>query len=112
MLYTGDIIWINKEYHHLFEGLTLIITECSYYRKGGMLRRDKETGQIYGHTGAPNLVDLFKPFTRHILFTHFGNWFYKDTRSARKKLGELAESTGVHILVGYDGMELDLNKYS
>jgi glyoxylase-like metal-dependent hydrolase (beta-lactamase superfamily II) len=110
LLYTGDIIWINKEYHHLFADLALVITEASFVRKGGMIRKDKDTGQIYGHNGVPNLIDLFKPFTRHILLVHFGNWFFRGVGPARKKLNELGKSSGVNIHVGYDGMELDLKE--
>lgn len=109
LLYTGDMIWINKEYHNLFNGLTLVVTEASFIRKGGMVRRDKDTGQIYGHTGIPNLIDLFKRFTRHILFMHFGGWFYEGAREARQRLNELGRKNNVGIYIGYDGMELDLN---
>ena len=60
LLYTGDhLIWINKEYHHLLTGLSLIITDGSHIRQGGMVRKDKETGQLYGHNGIPDLIHLF-----------------------------------------------------
>jgi len=108
-LYTGDVIWINKEYHHLFTDLSLVITDGSYIRKGGLIKKDKETGRLYGHTGIPNLVDLFKSFTQHILFLHFGNWFYDGISTARKKFSQISENNGVNILVGYDGMEINLN---
>jgi len=109
LLYTGDMIWINKEYHGLFNDLALVVTEASFIRKGGMVRRDKTTKQIYGHTGVPNLIDLFKQFTRHILFIHFGNWFYKGARAARQRLNKLGKTNGINIYVGYDSMELDLD---
>lgn len=108
-LYTGDVIWINKEYHHLFDGLALVITEASFVRKGGMIRKDRDTGRIYGHTGIPNLIALFQPFTRHILLVHFGDWFYKDTQAAQEKLQKLGQSEGITVHVGYDGLELDLD---
>jgi len=109
LLYTGDMIWINKEYHNLFNSLALVVTEASFIRKGGMIRRDKDTGQIYGHTGVPNLIDLFKQFTRHILFIHFGNWFYEGARAARHRLNKLGKKNNLNIYVGYDAMELDLD---
>jgi glyoxylase-like metal-dependent hydrolase (beta-lactamase superfamily II) len=108
LLYTGDVIWIDKEYHPLLEGLNLVITDGSYIRKGGMIRKDKETGALYGHGGIPNLVHLFAPFTKHILFVHFGSWFYKDAEAAKKKLAELGEENGVSVTPAYDGMEFDL----
>lgn len=110
LLYTGDIIWIDKEYHHLFNDLFLVITDGSYIRKDGMVRKDKETGQIYGHTGVPNLINLFKQFTSHILFVHFGNWFYRNVDASRDELDQLGKSNGISLHVGYDGMELDLDE--
>jgi hypothetical protein len=101
------MIWINKEYHHLLPGLDMVITEGSYIRRGGMVRQDKTTGRLWGHTGIPDLVRLFKAFTVNILLVHFGNWFFKDTRAARHKLAELGRQNGVNLIVGYDGLEVD-----
>jgi ribonuclease BN (tRNA processing enzyme) len=89
ILYTGDMIWIDKKYRHLFGDLDIVITEASFMRTGGMVRRQKESGKIYGHTGVPNLINLFKPYTDTILFIHFGAWFYKDIKQARKKFKSL-----------------------
>jgi hypothetical protein len=86
----------------------LVIAEASFMRKGGMVRRKKETGQIYGHTGVPNLVRMFKPYTDKILFIHFGAWFYKDIKKARKEFKELARENDIEIIVGYDGLELTI----
>jgi glyoxylase-like metal-dependent hydrolase (beta-lactamase superfamily II) len=91
ILYTGDMIWINKKNHPLFEGLDLVITEGSYIRKGGLVRKDKKTGKIYGHTGIPDLVHLFKDYCNHIVLMHFGSWFYRDTGQARKQIKGLAK---------------------
>ena len=107
ILYTGDVIWINKEYHHLLQNLDLVITEGSFIRKGGMIRRDK-SGKLYGHAGIPNLIRLFAPFTKNILFMHFGSWFYKDTEKAHQKIAKLGEENKIKTIVGYDGMEIDL----
>jgi hypothetical protein len=104
------MIWINEEYHYLFTDLKLVITDGSYFRRGGMVRRDKETGQLYGHNGIPDLINLFQHFTRHILFIHFGSWFFKNVKGAREKLGRMGDGHGVGVYVGYDGMELDLDK--
>ena len=109
LLYTGDLIWINKEYHNLLEDLDMVITDGSFIRRGGMVRKDRETGQLYGHNGIPDLVNLFKKFTRHILFVHFGAWFYEGVEMARQKLVELGEANGVTVQAGYDGMEIDLD---
>ena len=34
----------------------------------------------------------------------------ENIKAARKKLNELSKSTSINILVGYDGMELDLHE--
>lgn len=103
ILYTGDMIWIKKTHHHKLKHLDLVITDGSYFRKGGMIRRDKQ-GKIYGHQGIPNLVNLFSKFTNHIIFTHFGSWFYKDIQEARKKLN----SFDLKVTAAYDGMKTDV----
>lgn len=108
LLYTGDMFWINKEFHPLLEGLDLVVTEASFLRKGGMIRRDRATGAAYGHAGVPNLVELFRKFTANILFMHFGSWFYEDARKSRQTLAALGIQSGVKALAGYDGCELDL----
>lgn len=107
-LYTGDLVWINKEYQEKLGHLDLVITEASFMRKGGMIRRDPTTGQIYGHTGIPNLIDIFKSHTSKILFTHFGSWFYKNTQESRKSLSLLGKQNGVEVVVGYDGLEIEI----
>jgi ribonuclease BN (tRNA processing enzyme) len=108
ILYTGDMIWIEKKYHKLFKHIDLVIADASFMRTGGLVRRKKETGQIYGHTGIPNIIRMFKKYTSKILFIHFGAWFYKDMRNARKKFKALAREYDIEIIVGYDGLELTI----
>lgn len=112
ILYTGDMIWINKEYHHYFDNIDLVITEGSFIRKNGLIRRDSETGEIYGHTGIPNLMDFFEDYTDHILFIHFGNWFYKDIQKSKKKIKSLAKERSITAHIGYDSLEFDLANLS
>jgi ribonuclease BN (tRNA processing enzyme) len=108
MLYTGDTVWINKEYHPLFEGLNLVVTEASFLRKGGMVKRDKESGRIFGHNGLPDLVALFSKFTRNILLVHFGSWFYQDIKKSRRAIAAVGAEHGVKIRVGYEGLVFNL----
>jgi len=110
ILYTGDMIWIEKQYHSLLNHLDLVITEASFIRKGGRVSRKKESGKIYGHAGIPDLLRFFQRFTRHICFVHFGSWFYKDVEAARKKLRELSKEYELHIIAGYDGMKIDTSQ--
>lgn len=105
ILYTGDIVWILKEYHKQLQNLDLVITDGSFMRKGGMIRRDDE-GNIYGHKGIPGLVNLFEDYTNHIIFTHFGSWFYKDMDDARKKMKALSDK--LTIEAAYDGLVLEI----
>ena len=109
LLYTGDMFWINKAYHTLLEGLDLVVTEASFLRKGGMIRRDRATGRAFGHAGVPNLIELFRKFTTNILFIHFGSWFYGDARESRRILAALGKQNSVTALAGYDGYELDIS---
>ena len=106
LLYTGDVVWIEKKYWKLFGKLDLVITEGSYFRKGGLVLKNKQ-GQVYGHTGIPNLVNLFAPFTRKILLVHFGSWFLKDIRGAEQKIKSLA-SRDLKLIAGYDGLVLTI----
>jgi len=109
LLYTGDLFWINKEFHPLLEGRDVVVTEASFLIRGGRIRRDRATGLAYGHAGVPNLVELFAKFTKNILLVHFGSWFYGDARRARRRLAALGRRSGVTVRAGYDGYELDLN---
>lgn len=106
ILYTGDLIWIDKKYHPLFENVDLVITEASFIREGGMIRKDPKTKKIYGHAGVPNLIRLFQPHTEKILLTHFGSWFLRNAKSGRKKLRALSQKYKVKIVVVHDGMSL------
>lgn len=108
LLYTGDMIWIDKDYHSLLGRLDLVITEGSFLRPGGRVNRDRSTGKIYGHTGIPNLIHLFREFTRNILIVHFGSWFYENPQDARRNLQELGRENDVNVITGYDGMEFDI----
>lgn len=112
ILYTGDMFWINKKYQRKLKKLDLVITEASFIREGGMIRRDKaHKGRPYGHAGIPTLIRFFKPYTYSILFMHFGSWFYENgARNARLKFEKLACTYNMEILVGYDGMMINIKK--
>jgi glyoxylase-like metal-dependent hydrolase (beta-lactamase superfamily II) len=106
MLYTGDLIWINKEYHNLLQNLDLVITDGGFKRRGGMIRKDKETDQLYGHNGIPDLIDFFKHFTDYIMFTHFGSWFFEDIKKSEKFIKDIDDE--LRIEVAYDGYEITI----
>src|SRR5437773_4240772 len=78
IFYSGDLLGIEKKYQQLLGKLDLIITEGSFIKKGGVIRRHMKTAKLFGHAGIPDLILLFKKFTQRIIFTHFGTWFMKN----------------------------------
>ncbi len=106
LLYTGDLIWINKEYRRLIGDLDLVITDGSFMRRKGMVRRDKVTGSAYGHNGISDLVNLFRDFTDRIVFTHFGSWFFRDIERSKKEIEALGND--VKVEAAYDGLVIDI----
>ncbi|RLI25849.1 hypothetical protein DRO58_06005 [Candidatus Bathyarchaeota archaeon] len=106
LLYTGEMIWNEKKYREPLKELGLVVTDGSYYRKGGLVRKDKETGRLYGHNGVKNLVRLFREYTDHIVFTHLGSWFYRDIEASKQKIVELG-SEDLLVEAAYDGMTLE-----
>jgi len=106
IFYSGDLIWITKKYQSRLGKLDLVITEGSFIRQGGMVRRDRESGRIYGHAGIRRLVRMFKEYTDRIVLVHFGSWLYKDIREARKRIRKMSREEKVDLQIGYDGMKL------
>ncbi|MEA2069764.1 MAG: MBL fold metallo-hydrolase [Asgard group archaeon] len=101
VLYTGDLIWIEKKHHDKIKNLDAVITDGSFIRKGGLVRRGKEEGKLFGHQGIPDQIRLFDDYTDRIIFTHFGSWFYEDIEESRKKIKSLAS---IKLEVAYDGL--------
>lgn len=99
---SGDVAWIEKKHKENFKRFDLVITEGSYIRKGGMVRRDQKTGKIFGHTGIPDLIKMFEPYTGRIILTHLGTWFMKEMLVSEEKIRSLNTS---HLIVeaAHDG---------
>jgi ribonuclease BN (tRNA processing enzyme) len=108
VLYTGDMIWIEKKYHPLLENLNLVITEASFIHKGGFIKKYPISGKLFGHAGIPNLIHFFQPFTQHLVLVHFGSWFYRDIKTARQQIKTLAKQHSIDITVGYEGLEISV----
>jgi ribonuclease BN (tRNA processing enzyme) len=106
LLYTGDLISIDEKYRPLIGNLDLVITDGSYMRKGGMIRRDKISGKFFGHNGIPNLVNLFRDFTDRIVFTHFGSWFFRDIENSKKEIQALGNE--VKVQSAFDGLIIEI----
>jgi len=111
VLYTGDMIWLKKKYHDQLKNLDLVITDGSFLRKGGMIRKDKKTGEVYGHQGIPDLIKFFSRLgAKHIIFTHFGTEIVKDHKEAERKVKELAKESNIDVRLAKDGITLNITK--
>ncbi len=106
ILYTGDLVTIGRKYREMIQDLDLVITDGSFFRHNGLVRRDPVTNRLFGHTGIPNLINLFSPMADKIVFSHFGSWFYRDMDQAKERIKAL--SNHPEIEVAYDGMVIEI----
>ena len=106
LFYSSDMVAIAPQYRRRLRHLDMVITEGSYMRKGGLVRIDRASGERYGHTGIPDLVQFFRPLTSQIVITHFGSWFYKDIAGSIRKIEALGN--GVRVVAAYDGLTMDV----
>ena len=88
--------------------MDLVITEASFLKKGGIIQKDKETGRLFGHTGIPNLLRMFRSCTKTILLVHFGTWYLENKKSGKKRLQALAKENKVNVIPSYDGQEIQV----
>jgi ribonuclease BN (tRNA processing enzyme) len=105
-LYSSDLVKIKLRFHHLLKGLDLLITEGSFIRSKGLIRKDAKTRLPIGHNGIPDLVGFFSRFTQRVIITHFGTWFFTDIPKSRRKIESLGD--GVRVMAAHDGMHLTL----
>jgi ribonuclease BN (tRNA processing enzyme) len=103
-LYSSDLVEIKPRFHHLLKRLDLVITDGSFMRSKGLIRRDAKTGRAIGHNGIPDLVRFFSRYTNNIVITHFGTWFFKDIAQSRQKIESLGD--GVRVIAAHDGIQL------
>lgn len=102
---TGDVAWIEKKNFENFPKVDLIITEATFFRKGGRINR--KGNNIFGHTGIPDLIRLLSPLTNKIAFSHYGDWFFEqDASKSFDQIMELQED--VILIPTHDGMELNI----
>jgi ribonuclease BN (tRNA processing enzyme) len=102
VFFSSDLVAIEPRYRRRLRRLDLVITEGSYLRRGGLVRTDPASGRRFGHTGIPDLIDLFRPFTRRIIITHFGSWFYRDIPASIRRIASLGD--GVRTSAARDGL--------
>ena len=103
LFFSSDIAWIKKDIQSQLGHLDAIISEASHIKKGGFIFKNKN-GELYGHTGIPDLIKIFKSHTNKIIFVHQGSWFIRDIQSGTKKIKELEEKN-LSLEVAYDGQE-------
>ncbi|HEU5185226.1 MAG TPA: MBL fold metallo-hydrolase [Gemmatimonadaceae bacterium] len=102
IFYSSDLFSIHPRYRSRLGRLDLVITDGSFIRRGGLVRVDAATGRRFGHAGIPDLVAFFSPFTRRIVITHFGGWFYSDIAASRRRIAALSD--GARVTAARDGM--------
>ena len=107
IFYSGDMIWIPKKHHFLLENLNLVITEASYFRKGGMIRKDAKSGRIFGHAGVRELIGFFGKFTNKIVFLHYGSWFLKNIPSGKRKISTL-QTNSLELIAARDELLIEI----
>jgi hypothetical protein len=107
VLYTGDLISIQDRYRDRIPELDLVITDGSFIRHGGLVRKDPHNGRPHGHAGIPDLVDFFTPLSRRIVFTHFGSWFVKGLPTSVQRIRDLSKGTPVEV--AEDGLEMNID---
>ncbi|MBI0582598.1 MAG: MBL fold metallo-hydrolase [Methanomassiliicoccus sp.] len=106
VLYTGDLYSVQERYRDRLRDLDMVITEGSFIRRGGLVRRDPDTGRPHGHTGIPDLVEFFSPIAGKIVITHLGSWFFSDLQASVRRIEELG--TTAEVIVAEDGMVLEV----
>jgi ribonuclease BN (tRNA processing enzyme) len=106
VFYSSDLVSIDRQYYRRLRRLDLVITDGSYIRRGGLVRINPATGRRFGHAGIPDLIAFFRAFTRRIVITHFGSWFYKDIAASIRRIADLGD--GVEVSAARDGLVIDL----
>jgi len=103
-LYSSDLVEIKSGFHRVLRGLDLVITDGSFIRAKGLIRKDTKTGLPIGHNGIPDLVRFFSRFADRIVITHFGTWFFKDIVQSRRRIESLGN--GVRVIAAHDGIQV------
>jgi ribonuclease BN (tRNA processing enzyme) len=106
VFYSSDLVSIDRRYRRRLGRLDLVITEGSYLRSGGLVRTDPASGKPFGHTGIPNLIELFRPYTTRIVITHFGSWFYNDIAASIRQIASLGR--GIRTSAARDGLAISI----
>lgn len=102
IFYTGDVSRAEHNWLEKIGRADMVIIDGSHFRRGGHIQIDKNTGQQYGHTGIPDLVELFRPITPHIVVVHLGSWFVRNASDGEMQIIGLSDEK-VKVEPAYDG---------
>jgi len=109
ILYTSDLLWIKKKWHDKIKDLDVVITDGSSFDRD-LIRRDKETGQPYGHASVKKLVKFFKDKgAKNIIITHYGKWLVEEPKKGYIKIKELTDEK-TKVIPAKDGDEFSLEE--
>lgn len=89
IFYSADMMWILKKYFPMIKDCDLVITEGSSFDRD-LIRKDKETGDRYGHKSIENLVRFWDRMgAKKIVITHYGKWLIDNPEKGYEKIREL-----------------------
>ncbi|PIS01062.1 MAG: hypothetical protein COT84_04465 [Chlamydiae bacterium CG10_big_fil_rev_8_21_14_0_10_35_9] len=104
IFYAPDVAWIDKRKKAMKNIDAYIGDGATIFRS--MIRKDKETGQIFGHANVrQQLTWCQKEKVSHMIITHCGSDIVTKEVSALKTIQELAEQRGVFAEIAYDGLK-------
>jgi len=80
--------------------------------KPGRVRRDKETGKVWGHA---TIIDQIKwckkQGVKRAIITHLGTWaITAGEEKVREKMRELSKQYDIKVRAAYDGLSIDLTE--
>lgn len=104
IFYAPDVAWIDKR-EKAMRGIDVYIGDgATIFRN--MIRKDKKTGQIFGHASIrQQLTWCQKEKVHHMIITHCGSDIVTKETSALKTIQALANERNVSVEIAYDGLK-------
>lgn len=106
--YVPDVVWINDR-SQAFKNIKFYIGDGATIRRN-MIRKDKKTGQIFGHANIrQQLTWCKKEKVPKMIVTHCGSDIVGSKQKEKKAIHlikKLAVERGVEVTLAYDGMEM------
>lgn len=108
IIYAPDMRWIKKDKQEKYlKNIDVWIGDTSTIDKS-ITRRDKDTGEIYGHLSVRELLDILEENDiRHLILTHLGEEAVgMGDRELKEKIEDLVGDRDIKITVARDKMEI------